>query len=76
MLRRGIGSSTAARFEEGAQVNAETLLKVGLIPTTKHPVKILGEGELAKKLNVIAVAFSKTASEKITKAGGTATVST
>ena len=42
--------------------------------TRKHPVKILGNGDLGKKLTVRAHAFSKTAREKIEAAGGTAEV--
>lgn len=62
-----------ARFDDGAEVNADLLVKAGLLPDTKLPVKVLGEGELTKKLNVTAAVFSKTAAEKISKAGGTAT---
>jgi len=63
-----------ARFDDGAEVNAESLAKAGLIPDTRLPVKILGTGAISKKLVVTAAAFSKSASEKITQAGGTATV--
>lgn len=62
-----------ARFETGAEVNPEMLVKVGLIPDTKLPVKVLAEGELTKKLNVTAAIFSNAAAEKISKAGGTVT---
>ena len=62
------------RFDDGAEVNPELLVKVGLIKSTKLPVKILGEGEISKKLDITASAFSETATEKITKAGGSATV--
>ncbi len=61
-----------SRFEDGAQVNADELVRVGLIPDTKLPVKVLGEGELTKKLSVVAAAFSKMAMEKIAGAGGSA----
>lgn len=64
-----------SRFEDGAEVNADMLVRVGLIRDTKLPVKILGNGELTKKLTVTASAFSKQAEEKIKKAGGTATIS-
>ena len=50
-------------------VNPEVLRKAGVIKT-KHPVKILGDGELNVALNVSAHKFSKSAQEKITKAGG------
>lgn len=63
-----------ARFEDGAEVNAEMLVKAGLIPNTKLPVKILGTGAISKRLSVTAAAFSQSASEKIAAAGGTATV--
>ena len=63
-----------ARFDDGAEVNAEMLMKVGLIRGTKLPVKILGEGDTKKKLTVTAAAFSASAKEKIEKAGGAVTV--
>jgi len=50
-------------------INPEVLRKAGVIKT-KHPVKILGGGELNVALNVSAHRFSKSAQEKITKAGG------
>ncbi|MBK5116020.1 MAG: 50S ribosomal protein L15 [Thermoleophilia bacterium] len=59
------------RFESGAEVTPEALLDAGLA-TRKHPVKILGNGELSKKLTVRAHAFSNSAREKIEAAGGTA----
>ena len=63
-----------ARFDDGAEVNPDMLVKVGLIRNTKLPVKILGQGDIAKKLNVTAAKFSKSAAEKIEKAGGSVTV--
>ncbi|HEX7009928.1 MAG TPA: 50S ribosomal protein L15 [Phycisphaeraceae bacterium] len=63
-----------ARFQDGAQVSPDLLVKAGLIPDTRLPVKILGDGQITKKLQVTAAAFSKTAREKIEQAGGTATV--
>ncbi len=63
-----------ARFEDGAEVNPQMLVKVGLIRDDSLPVKILGQGETSKKLSVTAACFSKSAQEKITKAGGTVTV--
>ncbi len=63
----------AARFDDGAEVNAEMLVKVGLIRDTKVPVKILGHGELDKKLNVTAAKFTESAKKKITEAGGSVT---
>ena len=59
--------------EAGANVTAETLAAMGIIRDAKQPLKILGEGEITKSLTVTAAKFSKSAKEKIEKAGGTAT---
>jgi large subunit ribosomal protein L15 len=59
------------RFDEGAEVTPELLVAAGLIRTVRKDVKILGQGDLAKKLTVSAHAFSATAREKIEAAGGT-----
>lgn len=63
-----------ARFDDGAEVNPNLLVKVGLIHDTRLPVKILGDGATTKKLLVTAAAFSNAAKEKITHVGGSATV--
>lgn len=60
-------------FDDGAQVTLEALLDKRLIRNTRTDVKILGNGDLKKKLSVTAHRFSKTAAEKIEAAGGTAT---
>jgi large subunit ribosomal protein L15 len=60
------------RFEAGADVTLEALLDKGLISNTGVDVKILGSGELTKKLSVTAHRFSTSAREKIEAAGGTA----
>ena len=60
-------------FDDGAEVTLEALLDKRLIRNTRTDVKILGNGELKKKLTVTAHRFSKTAAEKIEAAGGTAT---
>jgi large subunit ribosomal protein L15 len=60
-------------FDEGTKVGIEELLERGLIKNTRADVKVLGDGELKKKLNVTAHGFSASAREKITAAGGTAT---
>jgi large subunit ribosomal protein L15 len=59
-------------FESGATVDAAALVAKGLIRDAKLPVKVLGTGELKKKLTVNAAKFSATAKTKIEKAGGTA----
>ena len=62
-------------FEDGTTVTAELLLEKGVISKIEpYGLKILGDGELTKKLNVIAKKFTKGAEEKITAAGGTAEV--
>lgn len=61
------------RFDEGAVVNGESLVSVGLVRDADRPIKILGRGELSKKLEVHANRFSKSATEKIEQAGGSAT---
>ena len=61
-------------FEEGAVVNAETLTAAGLVNDQLDGIKILGSGELTKKLTVQATAFSESAKAKIEAAGGKAEV--
>ena len=60
-------------FDDGAKVGIEELLEKGLIKNTRYDVKVLANGELTKKLNVTAHAFSAAAREKINAAGGSAT---
>jgi large subunit ribosomal protein L15 len=62
------------RFDSGASVTPETLRERGLATRKGVPVKILGKGELKKKLTVEAHAFSASAWEKIESAGGTVEV--
>jgi large subunit ribosomal protein L15 len=59
-------------FDDGAGVDAAALKKARLIRHEDRPVRILGRGELKKKLTVSANSFSATAREKITQAGGEA----
>ena len=60
-----------ARFDGGAEVTPDSLRETGLATRRSVPVKILGQGELSKKLTVHAHGFSATAREKIEAAGGT-----
>jgi large subunit ribosomal protein L15 len=60
-------------FADGDTVNLETLVEKGLVKNTRADVKVLGHGELKKKLSVTAHAFSESARERITAAGGSAT---
>jgi len=59
------------RFDEGAEVTPESLVEKGILKNTKIDVKILGTGEISKKLTVRVHAISATAREKIEAAGGT-----
>jgi large subunit ribosomal protein L15 len=59
------------RFDDGASVDPEALKAAGLATRRGIPVKVLGDGELTKKLTVHAHGFSKTARERIEAAGGT-----
>ena len=61
-------------FSDGEDVTIETLIAKGVIKNPKDGVKILGNGELTKKLNVQANAFSASATEKIQALGGKAEV--
>ena len=61
-----------ARFDDGAEVTPDSLREKGLATRKGVPVKILGQGDLTKKLSVTAHAFSKSAREKIESAGGSA----
>jgi large subunit ribosomal protein L15 len=61
------------RFDDGAEVTPDALVAAGLIKNTRVDVKILGDGELTKKLTVTAHRFSGSARAKIEQAGGTAT---
>ena len=59
------------RFDDGAEVTPEALVEQGVIKNTKTDVKLLGGGELKKKLTVRVHAISATAREKVEQAGGT-----
>ncbi len=62
------------KFEDGAVVDAEAMLKAGLLSKCQYGVKILGQGEITKKLTIQAAAFSESAKQKIEAAGGKAEV--
>lgn len=62
------------RFDDGASITPETLREAGILRHLREPVKVLGVGDLKKKLNVTAHRFSASAKAKIEAAGGTATL--
>ncbi len=70
----GINVSALNRFEDGATVTVETMVESGLVTNPKDGVKILGNGEITKKLNVKVNAYSEGAKAKIEAAGGTVEV--
>ena len=61
-------------FEAGDDVTPEILLEHRIVRRKQDPIKVLGNGEFSKKLNITAHAFSQAARDKIEKAGGSATV--
>jgi large subunit ribosomal protein L15 len=67
-------SKIEENFKASEEVTPEILHERGLIKKAKHDVVILGTGEISKALNISAHRFTKTAKDKIEKAGGTATV--
>lgn len=69
-----INVSELERYEDGTEVTVETLLETGAISNAGDGVKILGNGELTKKLTVKVNAFSETAKAKIEAVGGTVEV--
>ena len=69
-----VNVSALERFENGTEVTVATLVEQGIVKNPKDGVKILGNGELTKKLTVKANAFSEGAVAKIEAAGGKAEV--
>jgi len=69
-----VNISDLIRIEKNSEIDPVVLQENGLIRSSLKPVKILGEGDIDKKLNVTASAFSASAKNKIEKAGGTATI--
>ena len=70
-----VNVSALEAFEDGATVTAEVLLEKGILSKIEpYGLKVLGDGELTKKLTVVAKKFTKSAEQKIVAAGGTAEV--
>ena len=69
-----VNVSALEKFEDGAVVDAQALLDAGILSKCTYGVKVLGNGEITKKLTVNAAAFSETAKQKIEAAGGKAEV--
>ncbi|MCC8183012.1 MAG: 50S ribosomal protein L15 [Clostridiales bacterium] len=69
-----VNVSMLEQFEDGSTVTVDDIIKAGVISKSKYGIKILGNGELTKKLTVKANAFSASAKEKIEAVGGKAEV--
>ena len=69
-----VNVSALDKFEDGATVDAQAMIITGVLSKCENGVKILGNGEITKKLTVKAAAFSETAKQKIEAAGGKAEV--
>ena len=65
-----VNVSDLNKFEDGATVNLDKLMECGIVKKPLDGLKILGNGEITKKLTVEAKVFSATAKEKIEAAGG------
>ena len=70
----GINVSELERFDNDSTITVDTLIETGIVKNPRDGVKILGNGELTKKLDVKVNAFSKSAAEKIQAVGGKAEV--
>ena len=69
-----VNVSQLERFEEGAEIGAVELSAAGLVGSKDSKVKILGDGDLTKRLSITAHKFSKAAEQKILASGGKAKV--
>ena len=69
-----VNISDLNRIEKNSEIDPVVLQENGLIRSSLKPVKILGQGDIDKKLNVTASSFSESAKNKIEKAGGTVTI--
>ena len=64
----------STEFEDGSVIDVKSLFSAGLVNSASSKVKVLGDGELTKKLNVSVHKFSKTAHDKILSCGGVARI--
>ncbi len=69
-----VNVSQLEKFEDGAEITAEALIEKGILSECRNGLKVLGSGNLTRKVTVKAAAFSETAREKIEQAGGKAEV--
>jgi large subunit ribosomal protein L15 len=72
-----VNVSDYAKFDKGSKVGVDELKAAGVIrKVAKHGLRVLGDGQIDRPIHVVAHYFTKSAQEKITKAGGTAEVIT
>ena len=69
-----INEAKLADLKAGSTVTLDSLVKAGIVTSPKHPLKVLGNGDLKVKLTVQAAAFTASAREKIEAAGGSCEV--
>ena len=69
-----VNLSDLSKIQKKSDINSVVLKESGLIRSSLKPVKILGNGEIDKKVNIVASSFSNSAKNKIEKAGGTVTI--
>lgn len=69
-----VNLTTLDRFDAGSEITPDSLKEAGVLRHLRQPVKVLGDGEITKKLQVTAHRFSESAKAKIEAAGGTCTV--
>src|SRR5690606_9015099 len=69
-----VNLTTLDRFDAGTEITPDSLKEAGVLRHLRQPVKVLGDGEITKKLQVTAHRFSESAKAKIEAAGGTCTV--
>ena len=74
MCIRDRNISDLIRIKKNSEIDPVVLQENGLIRSSLRPVKILGKGDIDKKLDVTASSFSESAKNKIEKAGGTVTI--
>ena len=65
-----INISQLERFPEGSEVTPDLLLKTGLVRNKRHPIKLLGNGQISRPLNIQVHKFSQSAQQKVEAAGG------
>jgi len=69
-----VNLSALTRFDEGSRVDGDALKAAGLVRSASGPIKLLGDGALDRKLEIVVTAASRTAADKVAAAGGSLTL--